>query len=82
MITSPVTVAPCTIPVGPQVPTSRDPLEMFFHFVDKELLSLIVLEMNRYADQCLSGTNASWETNITEIGLHGGDGCQQAPRAP
>ena len=67
MITSQVTVAPCIMPVGPQLHTSQHQLERFSHFVDEELLSLIVWETNRYAAQCLSGTNATWETNISEI---------------
>ena len=57
MTPSPITVEPCTTPVGPRVPTSRDPLEMFSHFFDDGLLSDIVRETNRYAQQCLATAN-------------------------
>ena len=67
MIPSPVTVQPCTTPVGPRVPTSRDPLEMFCHFFDHGLLS--VRETNRYAEQCLAAQNSSatWTTSVEEL---------------
>ena len=41
MTHSPITVEPCTVPPGPQVQTSHDPLEMFSKFFDDDLLSLI-----------------------------------------
>ena len=64
-----VSVVPCTIPVGPQVCTSRDPLEMFSQYFDDELLSDIVRETNRFAAQCLAAANsdATWETDLAEI---------------
>ena len=64
-----MTVNPCTVPVGPQVPCSRNPLEMFSHFFDDEILSLIVRETNLFAEQSLAAThsNTTWETNTTEI---------------
>ena len=64
-----ISVEPCTIPVGPLVPTSRDALEMFSHFFSDDVLSLIVTETNRFAAQCLaaSHTPATWETNLNEV---------------
>ena len=69
MSPSHISVEPCTIPPGPQVSTSRDPLEMFLHFFDDDILSLIVRETNRFAAQCLAAANSSatWETNLAEI---------------
>ena len=66
---SPVHVQPCTAQVGPTVPTSRDPLEMFSYFFDDLLLSQIVTETNRYAAQCLSATNqdVTWEMDVAEL---------------
>ena len=60
---------PCTIPVRPCVPTSRDPLEMFSHFFDHSLLLQIVVEANRHAAQCLATTSsqATWETSVEEL---------------
>ena len=69
MIPSPVTVQPCTTPVGPCFPVTREPLEMFLQFFDESLLSDIVRETNRYASQCLTASNsqATWSTNVEEI---------------
>ena len=69
MTPSPITVEPCTVPPGPQVQTSRDPLEMFSKFFDNNLLSLIVRETNRYAAQFLAATRSShtWETDLEEL---------------
>ena len=67
---SPVTVEPCTGPVaGPEVSTSRDPLEMFSHFFNEGLLDTIVGETNRFAAQSLAASNANrtWETCIEEV---------------
>ena len=68
-IPSPVTVEPCTTRVGPRVPTSRDPLEMFSHFFDHGFLSYIVQQTNRYARQCLAAANnhATWTTTVEEL---------------
>ena len=64
-----MTVASFTAEVGPQVPVSNDPLEMFSHFFNHELLQLIVKETNRYADQCkeLEGRQEEWKTTEEEI---------------
>ena len=64
-----MTVNPCTVPVGPQVPCSRNQLEMFSHFFDDEILSLIVRETNLFTEQSLAAThsNTTRETNTTEI---------------
>ena len=52
-----VDIQPCTEPVGPTVPVSSDPLQMFAHFFDDEVIDLIVRESNRFALQSLAGTN-------------------------
>ena len=58
----------CTFPVGPRVPTSRDPLEMFSHFMDDTFLSNIVRETNRYAAQHTSPhMHSTWETDLEEL---------------
>ena len=69
MTPSRVHVNPCTNPVGPEVTTSRDPLEMFEHFFDEEILSLIVRQTNLFAAQCLTAANrtTTWETSLTEV---------------
>ena len=65
MTPSPVTVEPCTMPAGPQVPSSRDPLEMFSYFFDDTLLGTIVHETNLFAAQSLAAANSNttWETS-------------------
>ena len=69
MTSTHISVAPCTIPVGPQVSTSRDPLEMFSHYFDEEVLSHIVRETNRFAAQCFAAANSdvTWETDLEEV---------------
>ena len=69
MTPSRIAVELCTVPCGPTVPVSHDPLEMFSHFNTEDLLSLIVLKTNRYAAQCLAATNstATWETSVEEM---------------
>ena len=68
MVPSPVIVQPCTFPVGPRVPTSRDPLEMFSHFMDDTFLSNIVRDTNRYAAQHTSPhMHSTWETDLEEL---------------
>ena len=69
MILTPVSVEPCQVPVGPLITVSRDPLEVFVHFVTPDLLSLIVRETNSYAAQCLEANNisATWETDEEEL---------------
>ena len=64
-----ISVESCTVPVGPLVSSSRDPLEMLSHFFTHDILSLIVSETNRFAAQCLAAANstATWETNLNEI---------------
>ena len=58
---------PFTSPHGPVVPLSFNPLELFSHFFDSDVIELIVREMNRYmyATQC-RGDN-TLETNAEEI---------------
>ena len=57
------------MPVGPHVPSSRDPLEMFSHFFDEDILSVIVHETNLFAAQSLAAANrdTTWETTIEEL---------------
>ena len=52
---------------GPQVPLPHDPLSLFSLFFDHNLVSLIVEETNKYAEQCLRGTNKQWSTSAEEI---------------
>ena len=70
MIPSPVAVEPFTAAVGPQVPTNRDPLDMFSNFFDESLLSEIVHQTILYAAQCLSAANShtTWETSVAYVG--------------
>lgn len=65
MTPSPVNVAPCSAPVGPTVPISRDPLEMFSHYFDNDIIDLVVRETNRFA--ALANTGTTWETGAEEI---------------
>ena len=67
MTPSAVHVEPFVEPVGPTVPVSRDPLEMFSYFFDSEVFDLIVRETNRYASQALAGSDKTWQTDVQEI---------------
>lgn len=69
MTPSPITVEPCTVPAGPQIPTSREPLQIFSEFFTDDIMSLLVTETNRYAAQCLAATssNGTWETDKDEL---------------
>ena len=64
---SPVHVEPCTEPVGPTIPVSQDPLKMFSHFFDDEVMNLIVQESNRYVSQVLDDSRKTWKTDLAEI---------------
>ena len=48
---------------GSKVPLPHDPLGLFSLFFDECLMSKIVEETNRYAEQCLRGTNKQWSTD-------------------
>ena len=63
----PVVVTPCTGQAGPRVPLPHDPLGIFSLYFDDSLVSLIVTETNRYAKQCLRGTQKQWTTDAEEI---------------
>ena len=63
----PVVVTPCTEQAGPRVPLPHDPLGLFSLFFDDSLVSLIVEETNRYAEQVLRGTRKQWSTDAEEI---------------
>ena len=67
-----IQLQPCTQPVGPTVPVSQDPLEMFSLFFDDEVVGLITQETNRYAQQVLAGSGKTWETNPQEIRAYTG----------
>ena len=54
---------------GPRVPLPHDPLGLFSLFFDDSLISLVVEETNRYAEQALSGKDKEWSTNVD--GIHG-----------
>ena len=45
----------------------HDPLGLFSLFFDDSLVSMIVDETNRYAEQALQGTDKVWLTNAEEI---------------
>ena len=65
---SPATVEPFTgVEACPAVSVSCDPLELFSTFFTSELIESIVLETNRYAQQCLGGEVASWSTTTEEV---------------
>ena len=49
------------------MPLPHDPLGLFSLFFDDDLVSLIVDETNRYAEQSLQGTDKEWSTNAEEI---------------
>ena len=60
-------MTPCNEQAGPTVPLPGDPLSLFSLYFDDALLSLIVRETNRYAEQALSGTSKVWSTDAAEI---------------
>ena len=59
-------MSPCTAEVGPAVPVSASPVELFGLFFTDDLLATIVRETNRYARQCLPD-DKHWATNSNEI---------------
>ena len=69
---APVVVIQCTEQAGPKVPLPHDPLGLFSLFFDDSLVRKIADEMNRYAEQCLRGTNRQWSTDAEEIRTHFG----------
>ena len=68
-----VSVDPFIQPVGPTVPVTSDPTEVFLQFFTPELIEHIVVETNRYAAECLLATHngdgpvPEWETSAEEI---------------
>ena len=64
---TPVVVTPWSEQAGPRVPLPHDPLSLFSLFFDDSLVGLIVEETNRYAEECLRGTNKQWSTNAEEV---------------
>ena len=65
-----VTVAPFVGETGPAVPISSNPMELFSMFFDKEVVSHIITETYRYAQQCLANTSTMWHTTASEIRAH------------
>ena len=53
--------------IGPTVPITRDPKELFSLFVGDEVVDHIVRETNTYAEQCLAETGETWSTTAAEI---------------
>ena len=66
-IPTPVTVEQFNEPHGPTVPLSQSPQELFNLYFTPEVFDIIVTETNRYAAQCLEGTNKEWSTTEQEI---------------
>ena len=60
-------IPPCSEQVGPKVHLPGDPLSLFSLFFDDDLISLIVRETNRFAEQALQGKDEVWSTNAEEI---------------
>ena len=61
----PVTIDPFTSPVGPTVPISASPLEVFELFFSSDLLEEIVDQSNRYANQVLGDEEFSKWRRVT-----------------
>ena len=57
---SPINITPCDKQAGPKVPLPSNPL-------GDDLISMIVRETNRYAEQALQGKNEVWSTDAAEI---------------
>ena len=55
--------------LGPAIPVSCDPLELFSAFFDDTLIGLIVTETNKYAKLCLEseGKQSTWSSTEVEI---------------
>ena len=62
-----VDVRPFVQPVGPTVAMPDNPLDTFMLFFTPEIIDLLVRETNRYASQCLEGTQTLWSTDVKEM---------------
>ena len=68
-----VLVRPFIQNVGPTLPMSSDPAELFLQLFTPELIDTIVIETNRYAVLCLEAAHSGddplpqWETNGDEL---------------
>ena len=58
---------PFTEPVGPKQDLPDSPIGIFSLMFTPDVISHIVRETNRYAAQCLEGTDKEWKTNSEEI---------------
>ena len=53
--------------VGPRVPIPDTPLDIFSLFFTTGIIQHLVTETNRYATQCLDGTQKQWSTTEKEM---------------
>ena len=68
-ILNPVTIKPFRSPVGPTIPISASPLEVFQLFFSEDLMENIVRECNRYASQVMGDEKfQEWRAmNVDEL---------------
>ena len=52
---------------GPSTSLPKTPMELFSLFSTSNVMQHVVTEPNRYASQCLQGTDKQWATNEREI---------------
>ena len=64
---SSVMVEPSTEPVGPKQDLPGSRIGIFSLMFTPDVISHMVRERNRYAAQCLEGTDKEWRTNSEEI---------------
>ena len=64
---TPVCVRPFTEDAGPTLSLPQSPVDIFGLFFTSEVLHLMVTETNRYARQCLEGSDRNWSTDENEI---------------
>lgn len=62
-----VVVEPFSQHVGPTVNIPESPLDIFSLIFTPAVIEYVVCETNRYAEQCLAGTNRVWTTNNQEM---------------
>ena len=70
MVSSRVSLEPCTDVVGPVVPISDSPHDTFSLLFTPAIIKHLVRETNRYAKQCLAATNKEWKTNCEEMSAY------------
>ena len=62
-----VDVRPFIQPVGPKVCIPDSPLDIFSLFFTTAVIQHLVTETNRYAAQCLDGSDKQWSTDEKEM---------------